>query len=246
MSVSLTEQGRIWPPTKRTMLGRLGKCDDHEGLDAFFRAYWPPVYAYARSVLRQEAAESEDLAQSLFSDKILKDKILKTYDPGKGSSFRAWLKRVVENLLKDRLRRLRAERTHVSLEEVMSGLAAEADDMEVQAARSYLERGLEQLKKELEEKRGADHPAFVMECVTRGSSLAPAKERMSGDQLARKWGVPVKKVYSATKSGMKRLREIIQELLKKDLGDDWREAYDALFRRRIDRVARKEFPRDSA
>ncbi|MCA9284503.1 MAG: sigma-70 family RNA polymerase sigma factor [Phycisphaerales bacterium] len=87
-------------PTPWTLLGRLRSCADDERrglLDELALAYWPPIYWFCRRA-GSNHQDAEELAQSFFADKIVRQRLFERADPERGrlrTLVRASLKRHV-------------------------------------------------------------------------------------------------------------------------------------------------------
>src|SRR4051794_35513044 len=90
------------PTTRETLIRRFRDGNDPRAWDEFYRLYEPLVRAYVRRFgLRDH--DVDDLVQDLFVK--LRDQLARfELDPGKGR-FRAWLRTVVDNTVRDWLDR---------------------------------------------------------------------------------------------------------------------------------------------
>jgi len=91
-------------PTRRSLLGRLGRWEDNEGWREFFNLYWRLVYSVAiKAGLKDN--EAQDVVQDTF---ILIAKKMKNqqfqYDPERGL-FRSWLIHTAQWRIADQLRK---------------------------------------------------------------------------------------------------------------------------------------------
>ena len=67
----------------------LGAPGDPAALEAFVRAYWPPVYAYIRRSGRN-TDDAADLTQAFFASLLESPRLLEQADPRRGM-FRSFL-----------------------------------------------------------------------------------------------------------------------------------------------------------
>jgi RNA polymerase sigma-70 factor, ECF subfamily len=140
------------------------RSGSHEAFLVLFDRYWQQVFRMAHAVIR-DAAEAEDLAQTLFLEV---HKSLLQFDPEKGS-FRSLLLRYAYTRAIDQRRRLVSRRfySNVNLEEVQpSSLVSDpvfSSGLSIEEATHLIERGM----KQLDEKQRATIDAYFF----RGLSL---------------------------------------------------------------------------
>src|SRR3954468_8593819 len=86
--------------TPVSLLERLRQPDPQEAWVRFTRLYTPLLYYWARR-MRLQPEDAADLVQEVFAQLVVKLPEF-TYEPGK--RFRAWLRTVILNKYRDRLR----------------------------------------------------------------------------------------------------------------------------------------------
>ncbi|HYS55161.1 MAG TPA: sigma-70 family RNA polymerase sigma factor [Thermoanaerobaculia bacterium] len=92
--------GSLFPTTRRSVIEALGSGDVEErkrAYDTLAAIYWRPLYKYARIIHGRNAADAEDLAQSLMVQAFERG-ALESYDPRRGS-FRTFLRVVFDRLI---------------------------------------------------------------------------------------------------------------------------------------------------
>jgi serine/threonine protein kinase len=88
---------RSFPTTRPSFVARMGSAhavERERAAEVLVRAYWKPVYKYARLRLRMQNEDAKDLTQAFFAQALEKDWLAR-FDPGKGS-FRAFLRLSLE------------------------------------------------------------------------------------------------------------------------------------------------------
>lgn len=195
---------------------------DHPGaaaaLDRLCRAYWYPVYAYARRKGRS-AAEAEDLTQEFFS------RLLGRGFPGgirrEGGKFRSYLLRAFDHFLVNEWRRSRAEKrgggaTTFSLDGVDAETRYKLEPSDAETpeslydlrwAATVLDAAREQLRMEYDRQGKQKLFAALEPCLTSGDELLPYADLMA--QLDLK--------ASALKMAVHRLRKRFGEVLRAEI-----------------------------
>jgi RNA polymerase sigma-70 factor (ECF subfamily) len=113
-----------FPTTRLSLIDHVDRPDSPEhraAWEAFFDAYWPPLYAYLRRS-RSTREEALDLLQDFFLAGV-EGKIVGRYDPAKGK-FRTYLLVCLTNLRRNALRK---ERVRPDRQAVRIGSTAAAD-----------------------------------------------------------------------------------------------------------------------
>jgi DNA-directed RNA polymerase specialized sigma24 family protein len=109
--MTVAENNSVFATTHWSVIVAAGKGADsphaREALETLCRAYWYPLYAYARQ-LGQSHAEAQDLTQSFFLQ-LLDKSWLAQVDRTKGK-FRSFLLVAMNHFLANEWRRLRAEK----------------------------------------------------------------------------------------------------------------------------------------
>jgi RNA polymerase sigma-70 factor (ECF subfamily) len=188
--------------TPVSLLARLCRPAQDAGTTAawaeFVELYTPLLYSWATR-LRLQPSDAADLVQDVFV--VLVRKLPEfTYDARK--SFRAWLRTVFMNRLRDRGRRPAAapqQAAAVALAE-LSG-PNHADELEEAEYADYLaRRALQLMQREF-------RPATWRACWEHAVNGRPAAD------VARELGMSVNAVYVARSRVLRRLREYLQQLL---------------------------------
>jgi RNA polymerase sigma-70 factor (ECF subfamily) len=180
--------------TSVSLLERLRQPADQGAWERFVDLYTPLLFQWARRAGLQET-DAADLIQDVFQALLRKMPDF-TYD--RSGSFRAWLRTVLLNQWRTRLRR----RTELPLNEADSALA-EPDAQEAVTEKEYRDyligRALEVMRKDFQ-------PATWQACWEHVACGRPAAE------VAAEVGISVKAVYLAKARVLRRLREELQGL----------------------------------
>ncbi|MBX7106634.1 MAG: sigma-70 family RNA polymerase sigma factor [Gemmataceae bacterium] len=184
--------------TSITLLQRLRATTDREAWDRFVDLYTPLLYHWARKC-QQQPHDAADLVQDVFAALIKK---LPEFRYNANLSFRAWLRTVTRNLLRERLRSPGTRPMNaLSLEAAESehpDAIAELTELEY---RGYLvNRALELMQRDFE-------PS------TWKAVLAYTIGGQSAAEVARTHGLTVGAVYGAKFRVVTRLREELDGLL---------------------------------
>ncbi|HYF00142.1 MAG TPA: sigma-70 family RNA polymerase sigma factor, partial [Planctomycetota bacterium] len=161
-------QGGTAAEFPRTPVSRLARLQDGDArrrqhLEKLCELYWRPVYAFIRRLGSADRDKAEDLTQDFFAWAFERDLLLK-FDPACGN-FRAFLKAVLRNFVREDHRRATADKRGGSVRFV-SAEAAEAvavpadlppeEAFDRQWVHDVLEQAVRQLERELEAQgRGA-------------------------------------------------------------------------------------------
>lgn len=184
---------RIVYTTSVSLLERLRHADDHEAWGRFVRVYTPLLLGWARRAGLQ-ACDADDLLQEVFL--LLRQELPQLqYDPTR--SFRAWLKTVTANKLRN-LRSRRAAQTIAGNDSALARVPDAEDPVEGFDLKEHqdalIRRALRVMQKDFE-----PHVwKAVWEFVACGR---PAKE------VAREFGMTPGAVYAAKLRVINRLRE---------------------------------------
>lgn len=129
MSTHRFEHPRRFRTTRWSLvLAARGEMDSEASKRAFgelYRLYWYPVYAFMRQRCKPPCSPelAADLTQELFAE-VLARGDLRGLDEREGR-FRSWLMRVASNLRSNDLRRVRAQKRDIRLEDSFDVVAAE-------------------------------------------------------------------------------------------------------------------------
>jgi RNA polymerase sigma-70 factor (ECF subfamily) len=183
--------------TPPSLLERLRQSPQRDAWEQFVEMYTPLLVAWTKR-LGVDDHEAADLIQDIFT--VLVEKLpLFQYDAQK--SFRAWLKTILLNRWRNRLRRRRDGKDMG--EEALQNVAAtdELHELEEIEYRRYLaRRALELMRKEFQ-------PATWQACWEFVVQDRPAAE------VAAELGITVNAVYLAKGRVLRRLREQLAGLL---------------------------------
>lgn len=221
---------RRFPPTRLSLLTRLGSGTDHERADAFttlVTAYWHPVYTYLRLHHRLESADAEDLTQAFLGEAWAKD-IFARYDPAR-ARFRTFLRVCLDRFVSrvqdaERAQKRGGGAPVVSLdvrasEEIIGALGI-ADPIDQDAlfhrefVRALFARAVERLRQELEQRGRAT--AFAL--FDRYD--LSADDGASYATLAAELGIPVTRVTNQLHAARRRFREIVLDELRELAGSE--------------------------
>lgn len=212
-----------FPPTRWSLVGRAGADQTRvasEALETLCRAYWYPLYAFLRRS-GYSPADAQDWAQSFF-EYLLENRIVGKARPEKGR-FRSFLLATMKHFISSEQRRLGAQkrgggRVLISLDEAASEqrYACEPADAhtpetiyELSWARTVLARAAASLQQE-------HAAAGKLAVFTRLQPyLQSGREGPSYAETAAALG----KTEDAIKSGVQRLRQRFQQLLRAQIAE---------------------------
>ena len=102
--------GGAFPETHWALVCDLAssRAERGRGLERLAALYWQPICLYLRQAVRVEREESKDLTQAFFAW-LVDAPVLERYDPGQGT-FRAYLKGVLRNYVRNERTRQRAQK----------------------------------------------------------------------------------------------------------------------------------------
>jgi RNA polymerase sigma-70 factor (ECF subfamily) len=200
--------GKTWqtamsesPPTRQTLLLRLGDPSDRRAWEQFVEIYAPLVFQFARRRGLQDS-DAADLVQDVLL-RVAGAFRRGTYDRSRGK-FRGWLLTIARHETYDwlaaRARREQAGGGTAALQQLSEiPQPGEAEAWEDDYCERLLAWAAEQVQKEVQP---ATWRAFRLTAV----------ERQSGEQAAAQLGLSVAAVYLAKSRVMKRLRELVSEI----------------------------------
>jgi len=179
--------------TPVSLLARLRQPDNQAAWARFVDLYTPLLFHWARHTGLQES-DAADLIQDVFQTLVQKLPQF-AYDPHQ--SFRAWLRTVLLNQWRTRLRR----RTEQHLDEHVC--PTQADDRDVLMEKEYrdylISRALQVMKTDFQ-------PATWQACWEHVACGRPAAE------VAEELGLTVKAIYLAKARVLRRLRQELEGL----------------------------------
>jgi RNA polymerase sigma-70 factor (ECF subfamily) len=184
--------------TPVSLLEQLRQPESHTAWDRFVALYTPLLHRWAHG-LHLATDQADDLVQDVFVI-LVKQMPRFRYDPK--SSFRAWLKTVLMNRSRERLRK----RTEINQPHDADPMQEPSvpDDAEVFAEREYRQH---LLRRALELMRSEFPPASWQAC------WATTVEGQAAHDVARELGMTVTSVWTAKSRVLRRLREELKGLL---------------------------------
>jgi RNA polymerase sigma-70 factor (ECF subfamily) len=200
-------QGAHDSRTRSTLLRRLRDLSDRDAWNEFLDRYAPRIFAWCRRFKLQDA-DAADVTQDVLGKLVLAMRSFE-YDPNRGS-FRAWLKTVTNNTLRDLAatwsrpdRATGDSRAGRDLEahKAPEALAALAVEIEAEAERELLHRAQERVQLRVQPR-------------TWQAYLLTALEGQSAAVVAPKVGLSVAEVYVAKSRVIKLLRQEVDKLLR--------------------------------
>jgi RNA polymerase sigma-70 factor, ECF subfamily len=184
--------------TSATLLHRLRQPTNQAAWDRFVRLYTPLLFYWARKTGLPEA-DAADLVQDVFL--VLVNK-LPQFEHDQEKSFRAWLRTVLMNTWRNRVRK--RKQPDIGLDERMHQPVAVAEGLlqleEAEYREHLVARAIELMQTEFE-------PATWQACWALAVEARPAAE------VARELGLTVNAVYLAKSRVLARLRRELAGLL---------------------------------
>ena len=227
--------GDRFPPTRRSVIEAVRSIDAEErecALQALCAAYWKPVYKYVRLRWNRPAEDAQDLTQGFFLE-VLERELLEKFDPKK-SRLRTYLRVCVDSFVSNdhkASRRLKrgGNVAHVALdfaaaEEELGGAAL--DPASIPSPES-LEEFFE--KEWIRSLFGLAVEELHQLCVDRERERTfrlfeaydlEGNEKISYEQLSKKYGIPVTDVTNALAWARREFRRIALERLRELSGSE--------------------------
>jgi RNA polymerase sigma factor (sigma-70 family) len=191
-----------------------------DALEKLCRAYWHPLYAYARR-RGYDVADAQDLTQGFF-ERLLKKDYMRAVDPKKGK-FRSFLLAALEHYLANEWRRRNTQKRGGHVDFVsLDAHSAEEQYLQVPAAdlspeklfeRQWATTVLEQVLGRLREEHAAAGKAALFEELK--TFLTGEKQATSHAERAAKMGT----TEAALKMAVSRLRQRYGELLRAEIAN---------------------------
>lgn len=222
-----------FPRTQRSLLAALRAGDERERQDArstLVEVYWKPVYKYIRLKWRIANEPAKDLTQGFFTRVFEKD-YFAAYDPAK-AAFRTYLRTCLDAYLANehkaqgRLKRgggvAALSLDFAAAEDELSRLEPAAPDDAEQCfraewVRSLFESALARLRCELAASGRAAHLRLFERYDLED---AVARGKLTYDDLAREFGLPVTQVTNFLGVARREFRRIALERLREVSGSD--------------------------
>jgi RNA polymerase sigma factor (sigma-70 family) len=227
--------GDRFPPTRRSVIEAVRSIDAEEregALEALCAAYWKPVYKYIRLRWNRPADAAQDLTQGFFME-LLERELLDNFDPNK-SRLRTYLRLCVDSFVmnEDKAgRRLKrgGNVLHVALDfsgaeeelgaAVMDPAAIPSPDsleefFEKEWVRSLFALAVQELH-ELCIERERERTFHLFEAYD-----LDGDEKISYEQLAQEYGIPLTDVTNALAWARREFRRIALERLREICGSE--------------------------
>ena len=231
----LQHYGERFPPTRRSVIEAVRSVDAKErerALEALCAAYWRPVYKYVRLRWNRPSDEAQDLTQGFFVE-VLERELLEKFDAGK-SRLRTYLRVCVDSFVSNQQKAsLRQKRggtlRHVALdfaaaEEELGGTAMDPaaipspesleEFFEKEWVRSLFGLAVDDLRKFCAA-RERERSFLLFEAYD-----LDGDEKISYDQLATKFSIPVTDVTNALAWARREFRRIALERLRELCGSE--------------------------
>jgi RNA polymerase sigma factor (sigma-70 family) len=227
--------GDRFPPTRRSVIEAARSIDSEErerALEALCAAYWKPVYKYIRLRWNRPADAAQDLTQGFFME-LLERELLDRFDPKK-SRLRTYLRLCVDSFVmnEDKAgRRLKrgGNVLHVALDfpgaeeelgaAVMDPAAIPSPEsleefFEKEWVRSLFALAVEELR-ELCLAKERERTFLLFEAYD-----LDGNEKISYEQLAQEYGIPLTDVTNALAWARREFRRIALERLREICGSE--------------------------
>jgi|HubBroStandDraft_6_1064221.scaffolds.fasta_scaffold298891_2 RNA polymerase sigma factor (sigma-70 family) len=224
-----------FPPTRRSVIEAVRSIDAEErqhALEALCAAYWKPVYKYTRLRWNRPADAAQDLTQGFFVE-LLERELLDKFD-AKKSRLRTYLRLCVDSFVmnQDKAgRRLKrgGNAHHVALdfsaaEEELGGAVMDPASIpspesleeffEKEWVRSLFSLAVEDLRKLCEE-RERTRTFHIFEAYD-----LEGNEKISYDQLAADYGIPLTDVTNALAWARREFRKLALDRLRELCGSE--------------------------
>jgi RNA polymerase sigma factor (sigma-70 family) len=227
--------GERFPLTRRSVIEAVRSIDAGErerALELLCAAYWKPVYKYIRLRWNRPPDTAQDLTQGFFVE-LLERELLDTFDPQK-SRLRTYLRVCVDSFVSNEDKVSRRQKRggnvlHVALdfagaEEELGATVIDAaaipspesleEFFEKEWVRSLFALAVEELH-DLCAARERDRTFRVFEAYD-----LDGNEKISYEQLAREYGIPVTDVTNALAWARREFRKIALERLREICGSE--------------------------
>lgn len=227
--------GDRFPPTRRSIIEQVRSRDRDEreqALAALCTAYWRPVYKYVRLRWNRSADQAQDLTQGFFLEVLDRD-LLERFDSSK-SRLRTYLRLCVDSFVANEYKAAHRQKRggglpHVALdfaaaEQELDGAAMDPaalpspdsleEFFEKEWVRSLFGLAVEELRK-LCLARDRERTFRIFEAYD-----LDGNEKISYQQLAREYSVPVSEVTNALAWARREFRRISLERLRELSGSE--------------------------
>jgi RNA polymerase sigma-70 factor (ECF subfamily) len=187
------------PSTRASLILRLRKPGDLEAWEQFSELYEPFIFRMARGRGLQDA-DAHDLTQEVM---VRVAKSVSSWEPDQGKgSFRGWLSRITRNMVVDFMRsRSRKINSVEFAEDVAECPESELYDLELRKQAFVW---------------ASDKVRPLLKEATWRSFWMTAVENKSATEAARETGLSVGAVYIAKSRVMAKLRDVVQQAIKRD------------------------------
>jgi RNA polymerase sigma factor (sigma-70 family) len=227
--------GDRFPPTRRSVIEAVRSIDAEErdrALEALCAAYWKPIYKYIRLRWNRPAVDAQDLTQGFFME-LLERELLDKFD-AKKSRLRTYLRLCVDSFVMNRDKSGRRQKRggnalHVALdfsaaEEELGGAVMDPASIpspesleeffEKEWVRSLFALAVEDLR-ELCVERERERTFRLFEAYD-----LDGNEKISYDQLAAEYGIPVTDVTNALAWARREFRKLALDRLRELCGSE--------------------------
>ena len=224
-----------FPPTRRSVIEAIGSIDASErecALEALCSAYWRPVYKYIRLRWNRPADEAQDLTQGFFVEVLERD-LLQKFDPKK-SRLRTYLRLCVDSFVSNESKASRRQKRGGNVAHVALDFAAAEQELSGAVMDPALIPSPESLEEFFEKEWVRSLFTLAVEdlhelCMARERERTfrlfeaydlDAPEKISYEQLAREYGIPVTDVTNALAWARREFRRIALERLRELCGSE--------------------------
>lgn len=225
--------GQSFPHTRLSAVRSLSSPDAstrHRAYETLVACYWKPVYKYLRLKWLAENEEAKDLTQAFFAH-ALEKKVLARYEPGR-AAFRTYLRTCLDSFVMNerkastRLKR-GGDRALLSLDygaadaELSLQPAAGTEDPDEYFRREWTRSVFEQAVERLRASLAASQKQVPLALFERYDlSQRRADERLTYDDLAREFNLPVTQVTNFLALARREFRRAVMDTLRDLTGSD--------------------------
>lgn len=231
----LQHYGERFPPTRRSVIEAVRSVDAKErerALEALCAAYWKPVYKYVRLRWNRPSDEAQDLTQGFFVE-VLERALLEKFDAGK-SRLRTYLRVCVDSFVSNQQKASLRQKRGGTLRHVALDFAAAEKELGGTAMDPAAIPSPESLEEFFEKEWVRSLFGLAVEdlrkfCVARERERSfllfeaydlDGDEKVSYDQLATKFSIPVTDVTNALAWARREFRRIALERLRELCGSE--------------------------
>jgi len=227
--------GDRFPPTRRSVIEAVRSIDAEErerALEALCATYWKPVYKYIRLRWTRPSDEAQDLTQGFFVE-VLERELLEQFNPKK-SRLRTYLRVCVDSFVSNEQKASRRQKRGGALPHVALDFAAAEREIGKTAIDPAAIPSPESLEEFFEKEWVRSLFGLAVEdlrqfCVARERERTfklfeaydlEGDEKVSYEQLAREFSIPVTDVTNALAWARREFRRIALERLRELCGSE--------------------------